>query len=137
MLDQIASVGLVIHDHWTTNDINDGKIVYLDLINKRNVALGKYDTANIQNLKVKLWILGLDTSTKDYTIELFSKTYENLNYYDLYYPQGKGIIVYYSEIMKYDNQCCTGIRAEITLPDGRVLETHEIYNFDIKPTVVR
>lgn len=47
------------------------------------------------------------------------------------------LVLYPNEIMKYDDQCYTGIKAEITLPDGRVLETHEIYNFDIKPTVVR
>lgn len=136
-LDQIAGVGLVVHDHWTEKDTNDGKIVYIDLINKRNVALGKSDNADIRNLKVKLRVLGYDTTTKDYTIELFSKTYSNLNYYGIYYPQGDGIVIYYNEIKKYENQCCTGITAEVTLPDGRVLKTHEIHDFNINPTVVK
>lgn len=136
-LNQIAGIGLPIHDHWTDKDINDGKIVYIDLVNKRNEAISFRD-ADINGLTVKLRVLGLDPNTKDFTIELFSRTYPNLNYDHITYPQGQNpIVVYYNEIGYYGNECCTGIYAEVTLPDGRTLKTHDIYDFDLTPTVVR
>jgi len=136
-LNQIAGIGLPIHDHWTDKDINDGKIVFIDLVNKRNEAISSR-ASDISGLTVKLRVLGLDPNTKDFTIELFSRTYHNLNYDDIAYPQGNNpIVVYYNEISNYESECCTGISAEVTLPDGRILRTHDIYDFDITPTVVR
>ena len=137
-LNQIAGIGLPIHDHWTEKDINDGKIVYIDLINKRNEAISP-SNADIHGLTVKLRVLGLD-SEGHFTIELFSRTYPNLNYVDITYPQGQNpIVIYYDEIKNYEfNEygCCTGLSAEVTLPDERILKTNDIYDFDIKPTVV-
>ena len=137
-LDQVAAIGLPIHNHWTEKDINDGKIVYIDLVNKRNEAISFRDV-DINGLKVTLRVLGLVPGTSnDYSIELFSKTYTNLNYDEITYPQGQNpIIIYYDQISNYENDCCTAISAEVTLPDGRTLRTHDLYDFDIKPTVVQ
>lgn len=130
-LNQIADVGLVVHNHWTDKDVNDGKIVYIDLINKRNEALGKSDNADIHGMTVKIRIFGYDYATNDYTIELFNKVYPNLNYYDINYPQGGQIVIFFNEIAKYENELNPLISAEITLPDGRILKTHDPHDFDI------
>jgi hypothetical protein len=136
-LNKIAGIGLPIHNHWTDKDINDGKIVYIDLVNTRNEAISFRD-ADINGLTVKLRVLGLDPNTKDFTIELFSRTYPNLNYDDITYPQGQNpIVIFYDDISNYENDCCTAISAEVKLPDGRVLKTHDLYDFDVKPTVVQ
>jgi len=128
----VSSIDIVIHNHWTKDNINDGKIVYIDLINPRNECISS--NIKIEPLTVAVTIKGLDESYKNYSVILFNKIYQNVTYSEISYPQGQGILILYSEINEYKQECCTAIWAEVTLPDGRVIQNNDPYDFDIKPT---
>jgi hypothetical protein len=125
-LESVATVGIIVHNHWTEDDLNDGRIIYVDLVNKRK----EYISEEVKNLTVTLTIKGLDESYKDYSITLFEKTYTNVDLSDVNYPSGEGFIIYFSELIEYNQECCTAIFAEVVLPNGRVVKTHEPYHFD-------
>lgn len=130
-IDEVASVGVVVHNHWTDDDLNNGKIVYIDLVNRGNECIsGRVD---IEPLTVRISIRGLDESYQDYSVLLFDKTYQDAIYSEISYPQGQGILVLYSELEEYEQECCTAIWAEVTLPDSRVIDSNDPYDFDITP----
>ena len=130
-IDEISSIGVVVHNHWTEDNINDGKTVYIDLANARNECIG--GSVSIEPLTVRISIRGLDESYQDYSVLLFDKTYQDSIYSEISYPQGQGILVLYDELEEYEQECCTAIWAEVTLPDGRVVRNNEPYDFDITP----
>lgn len=131
ILESVADVGIVVHNHWTQDDVNDGKKVYVDLVNRRNECIGS--DAEVGQLKVRLVIKGLDTSYEDYTVLLCDQTTQNVQYSDISYPRGEGIVILYSDLAEYDQECCTAIWAEVTLSDGRVVKNLDPYDFDIEP----
>jgi hypothetical protein len=130
---EISSVGIVVHNHWTENNINDGKIVYIDLVNVRNECIS--GNVKIEPLTVTITIRGLDESYTDYSVVLFDKTYQNAIYSEISYPRGQGILILYSELEEYEQECCTAIWAEVILPDSRVIRNNDPYDFDIEATV--
>ena len=131
-MDEIASVGMVVQNHWTEDDINDGKIVYIDLVDDRNECIS--GSVKIEPLTVTISIRGLDESYQDYSVLLFDKTYEDAIYSEITYPGGQGIFILYSELQEYEQECCTAIWAEVILPDSRVIRNNDPYDFDITPT---
>ena len=133
-IDEISSVGMVVHNHWTEDNVNDGKIVYIDLMNARNECIS--GNANIEPLTVTITIKGLDEAYTDYSVVLFDKTYQNVIYSEISYPQGQGILILYSDLEDYEQDCCTAIWAEVILPDSRVIQNNDPYDFDIKPTML-
>jgi len=136
LLESIAAVSIIVHDHWTENDINDGKIIYVPLINKRNEIINEVHKAYIiKNLTITLTIRGLDHPYKNYSIVLFNRTYRNVSYLDINFPDNmnKGFIIYFDELKDYKQECCVAIFAEVILPNGKVLRTHEPYDFNVKP----
>ncbi|MFC1927648.1 hypothetical protein ACFLW7_03630 [Chloroflexota bacterium] len=132
-IDEIASLGIVVHNHWTEDDVNDGKTVYIDLVNNRNECIS--GRVRIEPLSVRISITGLDESYQDDSVLLFDKTYQDAIYSEISYPQGQGILVLYGELEEYEQECCTAIWAEVTLPDGRVIRNNDPYDFDIQPAV--
>ena len=135
LLESVATVSIIVHNHWNDNDINDGKIVYIPLINKRNEILGRTHKAYIKNLTTTIIIKGLDNSYNNYSVILFNRTYQNVNYLDIDFPDdmNKGFIIYFNELKEYNQECCIAIFAKVMLPNGRVLKTHEPYHFSIEP----
>lgn len=131
ILESVADVGTIVHNHWTENDTNDGNIVYVGLVNKRNT----YISDEIRNLTVTLTIKGLDESYKNYSVVLFEKTYTNVSLSDIDYPKGSGFVILFNELKRYNQECCVAIFAEVTLRNGKILKTHEPHYFDIKPIV--
>jgi len=132
LLQSVAAVGTVVHNHWTEDDVNDGRIVYVGLVNRRN----EYIWGEIKGLTVTLTIRGLDESYKNYSVVLFEKTYTDVSLSHIDYPGGEGLVILFSELEEYKQECCTAIWAEVILPDGRVLKTHDAHDFQIKPIEV-
>lgn len=132
-MDEISSVGLVVHNHWTEDNINDGKIVYIDLVDDRNECIS--GSVKIEPLTVRISIRGLDESYQDYSVLLFDKTYQDAIYSEITYPGGQGILILYSELEEYGQECCIAIWAEVILPDSRVIQNDDPYDFDIEPAV--
>lgn len=128
-IDEISSVGIVVHNHWTEDDINDGKTVYIDLVNARNECISP--SVDIEPLTVNITVKGLEETYTDYSVVLLEKTYQDVLYSEISYPQGQDIIILYSELEGYEQDCCTVIWAEVTLPDDRVVQNNDPYDFDI------
>jgi len=130
-MDDILYVDLVVHNHWTEDNINDGLIVYIDLVDRwRQFISG---SVKIEPLDVRISIRGLDESYQDYSVLLFDKTYQDAIYSEISYPGGQGILILYSELEEYEQECCTAIWAEVILPDSRVIQTNDRNAFDITP----
>lgn len=128
-IDEVSSVGIVVHNHWTEDDINDGKIVYVDLVNARNECISP--SVDIEPVTVNITIKGLEETYTDYSVVLLEKTYQDVLYSEISYPQGQGIIILYNELEDYEQDCCTAIWAEVILPDDRVVQNNDPYDFDI------
>ena len=128
-IDEISSIGIVVRNHWTEDDINDGKIVYIDLVNARNECIS--GSVDIEPLTVNITIKGFDETYTDYSVILFDKTYQDVIYSEISYPQGQGIIIPYTDLEDYEQDCCTAIWAEVILPDDRVVQNNDPYDFDI------
>ena len=129
--DKIADVGIITHNHWTQEDVNDGHIVWIGLINTRN----EYISDNIEGLTINLSIKGSNGSTKDLAVSLFDKTYYNVNLSDSDYPKGQGFTILFNDLIGYEPMSFAGIWATVTLPDGRVVKNHDPYAFDVEPTI--
>lgn len=125
-LEKVDKVGLIIQNHYNGNKINDGKVVYMPLLDKENGIL----SGEIKNLIVNIVLRGLDYS-RNYSIVLFNKTYENINYADIDFPDRpewpeyrKGFVIYYSEIKNYKDYSI-GIFVKVILPNGRIVKSSE------------
>jgi len=122
-LAEVDGISLIIRNHYTENNVNDGKVVYVLLVNKGNEILD----GDIKNITINMVLKGLDSSGK-YSIVLFNKTYENVNYAYVLpeWPEyKKGFIIYYNEIKNYEDYFI-GIFVEITLPDGKIVKSSEV-----------
>ena len=128
-LESVADVGVVVHNHWTDDDVNDGRIVYVGLVNRRH----EYISDEILGLTVTLTIKGLDEAYEEYSKVLFTRTYTDVALSTMDYPGGSGFVILFDDLAQYTQDCCTAIWAEVVLPDGRLVKTHDTYDFNITP----
>jgi hypothetical protein len=126
-LAKVDRVSLIIQNHLTENNVSDGKIVYIPLVNKEN----KIFYGNVKNLTINILLKGLDDLGK-YSIILFNRTYENVNYLSINLPDHsewpeykKGFVIYYNEIENYEYYFI-GIFVKVTLPDGKIIKSSEV-----------
>jgi len=126
-LAKVDKVSLIIQDHYNENKINDGKVVYMPLLDKENGIL----SGNIKNLTINMVLKALDDSRK-YSIVLFNRTYENVNYADIDFPDRpewpeykKGFVIYYDGIKNYEYYSI-GIFVKVVLPNGRIVKSSEV-----------
>jgi hypothetical protein len=107
------------------NNTNDGKIIYTPLLNSRNEIL----SGRLENLTINIALKGFDNS-ENYSIILFNKTYENVSYENIDFPDypeyKKGFVIYYDEIKNYENYTTIGVFVRVMLPDERIVKTPEI-----------
>ena len=126
-LTKVDRVSLIIQNHLTENNVSDGKIIYTPLVTKEN----KIFYGNIENLTINIVLKGLDDLGK-YSIILFNRTYENVNYLSINLPNQpegpeykKGFVIYYNEIENYEDYFI-GIFVKLMLPDGRIIKSSEV-----------
>jgi hypothetical protein len=126
-LAKVDKVSLIIKDHYTENNINDGKLVYMPFLDKENGIL----SGDIKNLTINIVLKGLDDSRK-YSIVLFNRTYENINYADIDFPDRpewpeykKGFVIYYNQVKNYEDYSI-GIFVKVILPNGRIVKSSEL-----------
>lgn len=126
-LAKVDKVSLITHDHYTENNINDGKVVYMPFLDKENGIL----SGDIKNLTINIVLKGLDDS-REYSIVLFNRTYEDVNYADIDFPDRpewpeykKGFVIYYNEIKDYEKYSI-GIFVKVILPNGRIVKSSEV-----------
>lgn len=130
LLSSVADVSIVTHNHWTQDDVNDGQIVFIDLVDKRNTSIDPRDL-NIGKLTISLVIKGYDDFRNEYL--LLERTYEDLGYADVSYPQGDGIVILFSELKGVERASSGAIWAQVTLPNGKTVKNHDAYDFPTKP----